>query len=219
MIARRIDLWGPERLVVVGAALATALVLAGVAAQFANYALGLDASALDSKTDGGALGLLGDVALGAAALTALLTGRARPALLLAFLTIDKVLRLHDHVPGWPAYYLPLICVTFVLLVRAGRRLPGQGRRLMAVGLLLLGGSLLLHFTGETVLDTIGAGRQGWGDQFKVAIKHGAEVEGWLLIALALALGARRPEAGPTRARPRQAAALAEAAPAQPHPSA
>jgi peptidoglycan/xylan/chitin deacetylase (PgdA/CDA1 family) len=197
----------PRRLASVGVALATALVLAGAAAQLANYGLGLDAAALDSSTDGGAFGLLGDVALASAAIAALFLARIRPrsgptlalAALLIFLALDKALRLHDHVPDWPAYYLPVLLSTFLLLVRVGRR-PGEpGRRLMTAGLLLLGLSLLVHFAGETALRTIGAAGPGWADEVKGVIKHGAEVEGWLLVALALPLAVRGRSAQPAPA--------------------
>jgi hypothetical protein len=199
---------GRKRSAVAGVALATALVIAGAAAQLGNYALGLHAAALDSSTDGGAFGVLGDVALGSAALVAVLLGYIRPrsevtvalAVLLVFLALDKALRLHDHVPDWPVYYLPVLFSTCALLVGVGQRLPTQGARLMGAGVLLLGFALLLHFTGEGILRAIGAAREGWADQVKGVVKHGFEVEGWLLITLALALAAglpARPQPSPT----------------------
>ena len=199
MIEHRATLAGPGRLAAAGVALATALVLAGAAAQLADYGLGLDAPALDSSTDGGAFGLLGNVALASAALAALLLARIRPrseltvalSVLLLFLALDKALRVHDHLPGWPVYYLPVLFSTVALLVQVGQRLPRPGPGLMAAAVLLLAGALILHFAGEAILHAVGVGREGWGAQLKAAVKHGAEVEGWLLVALALALEARR----------------------------
>ena len=203
MIQRRTALGGPGRLASIGVALATALVLAGAAAQLADYGFGLHAAALDSNTDGGVFGLLGNVALASAVLAAVLLARIRPrseltvalSVLLLFLAVDKALRLHDHVPGWPAYYLPVLFSTVALLLHVGQRLPKPGPELMAAAVLLLGGALILHFTGEAALRVIGAGREGWADQVKGVVKHGAEVEGWLLVALALALPAARRAAG------------------------
>ena len=197
---------GSKRLTGAGVALATALVLAGAAAQLADYGLGLHAGVLDSNTDGGAFGLLGDLALAAAALAAVLLGYLRPrsevtvalAVLLVFLALDKALRLHDHVPDWPVYYLPVLFSTCALLVGVGQRLPDRGARLMGVGVLLLGLALVLHFAGGTMLRAIGAGAHGWPDQIKGVVKHGAEVEGWLLVALALALAAARQSMTSTR---------------------
>jgi hypothetical protein len=54
-------------------------------------------------------------------------------------------------------------------------------------------ALVLHVTARAVLDLLQVGENSWVAQTKGALKHGAEVAGWLLVALGLALG--RPELG------------------------
>jgi hypothetical protein len=174
-------------------------------AELANYAFRLNVDVLDSSGDGGAFGLVGDVALASAALAAwLVVGRAHPralataalAVLLSFLALDKALRLHDDIAHWPDYYLPILGATLAALLVVARRLPAQSMRLMAFALTLLGVSLLIHFTGDTVLERLRSSGEGWAYQLKAAIKHGAEVAGWLMVALSLALGVpqRKPSA-------------------------
>jgi hypothetical protein len=110
--------------------------------------------------------------------------------ILTFLTIDKIWRLHDLVPGWLAFYLPLLAVTFVAVAVIASRMSARSFRLAVAGLLLLCVSFLLHVFGEQLLAWLGASSTGWIFQVKVAIKHGAEVAGWFLITLAFAVGLR-----------------------------
>jgi hypothetical protein len=177
-----------------GIAVTTGLVLAGTASQLVNYGLALHIATLDSSKDGGAFGVVGDLALASAALAAwimLVTLRARhPAVvalpvLLTFLTVDKALRLHAEIPHWQRYYVPVLLGTMFALVVIARRVPAPCRRLILAGLGLLAISFLIHLTGETALDKLGLAQNGWARQLKAVIKHGAEVTGWLLIALAL----------------------------------
>jgi hypothetical protein len=190
-----------DRLVAVGILVTIGLVVAGSAAQLVNYAFGLHVAALDSSKDGGAFGVVGDVALASAALAAwilLVRARARQfavvalPLLLTFLAVDKALRLHDQIANWPEYYVPVLVATFAALALVGRRLPARWRRLIAIGLGLLAISFLIHLTGGTVLDKLGLAVDGWARQLKAVIKHGTEVAGWLILALAL-FTANRPE--------------------------
>jgi hypothetical protein len=176
------------------------IVLAGVTAQFIDYAAyGLRIDALNSNDDGGIFGAVGDAALVAAAIAAavrLAGPRPRRAasvalpVLLAFLALDKIARLHDHVPHWPVAYGPILALTFIALVAVARPAPLATRRLVAAGLVLLTASLVLHFFGEAVLNRLGASPAGWAYQIKATTKHGAEVAGWLVVALGLATGAR-----------------------------
>jgi ubiquinone/menaquinone biosynthesis C-methylase UbiE len=175
------------------------IVLAGSAAQLVNYGFALDVPALESSRDGGAFGVIGDIALASAALAAwivLARARVRHAaivalpVLLTFLAFDKALRLHDEIPHWPQYYVPILLATFATLVLVGRGLSAQCRQLMLVPLALLGMSFLIHLTGESVLDKLGLAGDGWARQLKAVIKHGAEVAGWLLVTLALLTATR-----------------------------
>jgi hypothetical protein len=42
--------------------------------------------------------------------------------LLTFLTVDKVVRLHDHIPHWLVFYLPVLAATFVAAAAVARGL-------------------------------------------------------------------------------------------------
>jgi hypothetical protein len=198
-LSRRDPRAGQDRLVQAGLAATLIVVLAGAAAQLADYGFHLGPGPLDSSTDGGVFGVVGDLALASAALAAWGTlGRARApthavailAVLLTFLAIDKALSLHDHIPDWPAYYVPVLVAALVALVVVARELSRRSLRLMASGLVLLGAAFILHFTGETLLDKLHASHSGWAAEMKAVLKHGAELAGWLIVTLALVVGVR-----------------------------
>jgi hypothetical protein len=184
------------------------VVLAGSAAQLINYEFfGLRVRALDPGSDGGVFGVIGDIALAAAAVSAwVLAARvrsARPAAaalaaLLTFLAADDVARLHDNIPDWLAFYLPVLVASFICLVAVSRAPSGRpqyradrgaGRavdRLIGVGLLLLTFSFLLHVLGVRLLVDLGvADTTGFAYQAKATVKHATEIGGWFLIALGL----------------------------------
>jgi hypothetical protein len=186
-----------DRVRTAGIGAIVAIVAAGGAAQLVNYGLHLHAGVLDSGGDGGAFGVVGDVALALATLAAVgvwggLRGVSPAAavlpVLLAFLAVDKILRLHDHVAGWPLYYAPLLLAAFYALVTVARHLTGPHARLIGVGLAMLVVAFVLHVTARAVLDLLQVGENSWAAQTKGAVKHGAEVAGWLLVALGLSLG-------------------------------
>jgi hypothetical protein len=174
---------GTGRLIALGIAATTGIVLAGSAAQLIGYGLFHGRiPALDSASDGGLFGLVGNLSIASATLAAwIVLLRLRPRtvamvalpLVLSFLTIDKTLRLHDHIPGWLVFYLPLLAATFVVIALA-----------------LLVGSFLLHEYGEWLLVRVGGSTTGWMYQVKAVVKHGLEVAGWFLVALGLAVGLR-----------------------------
>lgn len=173
------------------------VVTAGTAAQLLDYGLHLDSSMLDSSDDGGAFGVVGQVALASAALAAWRMWRhlrgwgtacAALPLLLTFLALDKALRLHDHVAAWHLYYAPILLVVVIALVTVARHLPAPTARLIHVGLALLIAAFGVHVTGHAALDRLGFTEDGWAEQIKAATKHGLEVAGWLLVALALLVG-------------------------------
>jgi hypothetical protein len=129
---------------------------------------------------------------------------ALPALL-TFLAVDKVLRLHDGIPHWPAYYVPVVVAAFAGLVEVAKHISRRSLRLMSFGVLLLGAALLLHFTGEAVLDKLHASEDGWAVEVKAILKHGAELAGWLIVTLALVLGVYERgsrDTGPTHSKDR-----------------
>jgi hypothetical protein len=195
-----------DRLRAAGIAVIALLVLAGAAAQFLNYGLDLHVVALDASGDGGAFGVVGQVALASAALAAWsVLSRVRGwdvatavlPLLLTFLAVDKILRLHDDIARWHLYYAPILLAAFVALVMAARRLPAPNPRLVGHGLLMLSVAFLIHLSAKPVLHHLGVVQDSWTSQITGMAKHGAEVAGWLLVTLALTLSRRdlRP-AGP-----------------------
>jgi hypothetical protein len=176
------------------------VVLAGTAAQLIGYGLFHGrVSALDSASDGGVFGLVGDISIATATVAAwIVLIRVRPVSVamvalppaLTFLTVDKLVRLHDHIPDWPVFYLPVLAATFLAAAAAARRLSPRCFRLTAIGLALLLGSFILHQYGEWLLYRLGSSSTGWMYQVKAVVKHGLEVAGWFMIALGLTIGLR-----------------------------
>jgi hypothetical protein len=199
---------GTSRFTKPGILVTIAVVLAGSAAQLIDYGFfGQRIGLLDSTTDGGIFGAVGDIALAAAAASAwVLAARVRSsrsvavalALLLTFLAADKVTRLHEHIPHWLAFYLPVLTAAFLCLAAVARGLSGRPRfrvdlarghastdHLLTIGVALLTFSFLLHVFGDRLLVELGANSTGWAYQVKAVAKHGTEVAGWLLTALGL----------------------------------
>jgi len=186
---------GTDRFTRLGIGVTIVVVLAGAVAQLISYRFfGQRIQALDARSDGGVVGAIGDVALAAAAVAAwILAARVRSArlvpvvlaVLLTFLAADKVVGLHDDIPHWLAFYLPVLLATFICLVAVGRGPAGMDR-LIGTGLALLAFSFLLHLFGERLLLGLGAGNTtGLAYELKAVVKHGTEVAGYLLIALGL----------------------------------
>lgn len=175
-----------------------AVVLAGAAAQLIGYGMFEGkVPALDSSADGGIFGIIGDVSIVAAASAAwMVLIRVRPVtiytaglpLLLTFLAVDKVLRVHDHIPGWVVIYMPLLGLTLLAVVVVARHLSVRSARLAVIALTLLAASFLIHLFGTQALQLIPAPAAGWAHQVKGIVKHGAEVAGWLILALSLVVG-------------------------------
>jgi hypothetical protein len=207
--SRTADDTGINRFTRIGIIATILIVLAGSAAQLINYKFfDQKIRALDAASDGGVFGAIGDIALAGAAVSAwVLAARTRSARsvvvilagLLTFLAADKAVRLHDHIPHWLAFYLPLLLASFICLVVVARDIPGRPRfrvdrgvgravidPLVGVGLLLLVFSFLLHLFGERLLLDLGlSSTTGLAYQVKAVVKHGAEVAGWLLITIGL----------------------------------
>jgi hypothetical protein len=181
-----------------------AVVMAGTTAQLANHALDLRIDALDSSGDGGLFGGVGDAAaVSAAAASWLVLFRLSPRSpatvaappLLTFIALDKVFRLHDHVPHYLVVYAPVLAGAFLALAALARRLPRPLARLLTTGLALLALSFALHVFGERVLTGLGLEEVAWARQVKAAVKHGAEVESWLLFVIAFGFAAIRGRPG------------------------
>src|ERR1700754_628808 len=107
---------GHDHIAAVGLASVTLLVLAGTVMQLVGHGFFHDrVNVLNSASDGGFFGFVGDIALASAALAAwVVLLRLRPmsaptvALppILTFLAVDKIWRLHDRVSGWVPLSLP-----------------------------------------------------------------------------------------------------------------
>jgi hypothetical protein len=63
------------------------------------------------------------------------------------------------------------------------------RSLLLDGCLLLIVSFGVHAFGSEFLSALGFGPDTWMFQTKVALKHAAELSGWVMVAVALALPA------------------------------
>lgn len=198
MLLTRTRLARTKHLIAAGIAATGVLVFAGTVTQLIDYGfLHGRVAALDSATDGGIFGVIGDAALAlaaAAAWTVLI--RMRPVTaatvalppLLTFLAIDKTYRFHDHIPHWIVFYLPVLAAAFVAMVSIARRLSSRCLRLIVIALAMLTGAFLINRTGDWILRVVGGYDNGWMWQIKGIIKHGLEMAGWLLTALGLYVG-------------------------------
>src|SRR5436305_14920578 len=163
---------GTNRLTKVGVLATMLVVLAASAADLIDHGFNLGIPALDSASDSGVFGALVDVAVAAAAAAAwVLTVRARSvrpaagvlAVLLTFLAVDQASALHDRIPHWLAFYLPVLLAAFGCLVAIARGARGAGLdRVVVAGLVLLIFSFLLHLFGERLLASLGLSNPaGW----------------------------------------------------------
>lgn len=171
------------------------VVLAQTAAQLIDYRFfGLRLKVIRSNSDGGLFGVIGVIALfltSAAAWVAFasLPTLRRPLEVLApvttFLALDKALRLHDHIPHWLLFYSPLLAAAFLSLLEIARRASFPARPLIIGAVFLLALSFAIHEYGDAVLVRLDEPSTGWMYQLKGVTKHGAELAGWLFVALAI----------------------------------
>jgi hypothetical protein len=126
------------------------------------------------------------------------------AALLAYLSLDDVLSLHeqlglelgerllDDVRGgfvirtWVLAYLPLLALAAALLLRTSRERNASGG-LVPLGLLLLVLAVAFEVVG-LVTTWIADEATTWPDSIQVALEEGAELAGWILVAGGLAAG-------------------------------
>jgi hypothetical protein len=182
-----------SRLIAAGILGISAVVFAQAAAQLVDYGLfELKLDVINSNGDGGLFGIVGTLAL---FLAAAATWAALPRLpdarrsltmlapLLTFLAIDKALRVHDDIPHWLALYVPLLAAAVLLLLRFGHQTSRDARRVIVAALVLLVLAFIVHQFGDSALARLDASTSGWLYETKGVIKHGAELAGWLLVAL------------------------------------
>jgi hypothetical protein len=203
--------------------LKTATVVALVAAfvqgvvHLSNLALGdLELTVLDAGSDTGAFAWASTAATFAAAFAALVLAAAATrwvrtlatlAVMLAFLSLDDFVQIHERVSEealeigfpeawhvgrlfWVVVLLPVLAATFMLLWRIAHVAPPDERRVLRVGLGLLvfavaleaASPLLFHFDWDHL---------SWPYEVEVAVEEGAELAGWIAITGALAARAVR----------------------------
>jgi hypothetical protein len=203
---RRTTEFRKGRLIAAGILGISIVVLAQTTAQLIDYGLlDLKLEIINSNGDGGLFGIVGILALVLAAVAAWVAvprlPRARRTLimlapLLTYLAIDKALRIHDHVPHWLVLYLPLLAATLLLLLRLARQTSTDARRLIVSALVFLAVAFVLHQFGDSALGRQHELTTGWLNQLKGVTKHGAELAGWLLVGLGVAVAcadAKRPD--------------------------
>ena len=140
----------------------------------------------------------------AALLAALRPGHAVLLLSLAaalvFLSLDDSVQIHERVSElktqlgpithfartfWPLVYLPLLAAVFLGLGVVARGMRPALRRLVVLGLGLLVAAILLEMASP-LLFAVGYDHGDLGYELEAVIEEGAELGGWMLIALALA---------------------------------
>jgi hypothetical protein len=102
--------------------------------------------------------------------------------ILAFLSIDEVTPLHNHVDdmSWgKALYAPILLLLGVCLWRLSDRTDQQ--RILRAGLGILVVSFGIHVFGVHIVHALGWASGSWAYQVKVALKEGTELAGWLLV--------------------------------------
>ena len=119
---------------------------------------------------------------------------------LVFLSLDDAVQIHERVSElktrlgpithfartfWPLVYLPLLAALFVGLAVIAKGMRPALRRLVIVGLGLLVVAILMEMASP-VLFAVGFDHGDIGYELEALVEEGAELGGWMLIALALA---------------------------------
>jgi len=95
--------------------------------------------------------------------------------------------------AWPIVYLPLLAGVAFLLFDLARSSSGSARRLLATGLVLLGGAVGLEIAG-LALDLIPTlNETDWLYTFQIALEEGSELAGWILLTTGLCVRLLCPE--------------------------
>jgi hypothetical protein len=127
-------------------------------------------------------------ALGAALLAVLVDARRTRlttlALLLAFFSADDVAELHERLnrfgQSWTVWVIPLLLSVLLLLLRTAAEFPRRLRRLVHVGVALLGLAVGLETLQRLWLDEEGT----WLWYLDTGVEEAAELLGWSLVATA-----------------------------------
>jgi hypothetical protein len=131
----------------------------------------------------------------------ILTARRREwaaiAAVLAFLSFDEMLLVHERIVGrvlevlelpivwdsvvWPVLYLPLLGALLLALVTVARLAPTGTGRLVLAGL----GFLVAAVAAEVLSAPISTASDSWSHTLEGAVEEGAELAGWILITTGL----------------------------------
>lgn len=119
------------------------------------------------------------------------------AAILAFLSYDEMLLVHERIVGralevldlpmvwdsvlWPVLYLPLLGALLLLLASVARQAPTGAGSLVLVGL----GFLVAAVAAEVLSAPISTVGESWPHALEGAVEEGAELAGWILITTGL----------------------------------
>jgi hypothetical protein len=113
------------------------------------------------------------------------------ALAFAFFLVDNIANIHQRSPDGKLFLLPLFGTVFALVWRVSADSDPVVRRVLRLGLGMLGLSLAVHLAGPTFLARAGWSEHSWEYQVKIAIKECTELAGWALICAGAVAGARK----------------------------
>ena len=199
-----------RRIVRVGVVLTVLAVLVQSAVHLVNLvAFDLEVRLLNVDADSSVFTFASVVATSLAAAMAALLAALRPrqavlllglAAALAFLSLDDAARIHERVSElktelgpithfsrifWPLVYFPLLAAVVVGLLAVARGMRPALRRLLVIGLGLLAAAIFLEMASPLLFE-LGYDHGDLGYELEAVIEEGAELGGWMLIALALA---------------------------------
>ena len=116
-------------------------------------------------------------------------------LVLAYLSLDEMVALHEHVVNltdwlgigashgrliWPALYMPLMAVTAIALWRMARDMVPRAERFIRAALVMLATAVVLEIISKFLVDNYPNAYQ-----VEVIVEQNLELAGWTLLGAAL----------------------------------
>jgi hypothetical protein len=108
---------------------------------------------------------------------------------LAIVLLLATQHLGESIPYWQLLLLPPLGLTLAVLWHVAANLSPSTGRVLRTGCVLLVIAFGLHVFGAPILRHLGFGVDTWPYQVKVAFKEGAEISGWMLIAVGMTMAA------------------------------
>ena len=203
----------PDAILALTVAIAVGAAVVQGAAHLGNAAL-FDHSVqlIDADYDHSAFGWAGSVATIAGLPASLLLAALQPsrrvlflalAALLCFFSLDDAIFIHERIGEldtriglgssggrlvWPAFYLPLLAGTLLVLLRVSRGAPAPAGRQLRTGAGLLVAAVALEVTSYALV-RLGYEFRDWPFTIEIVLEEGLELAGWILIAGALSAAA------------------------------